>query len=130
MRTLTIIDGSDRLELATTGPEDDPSIDPAAIGWELKPEGLCQGDICLPLRATPTDRGRIALGDLARLLGRPVVVDGRRRVAALGTAAGVRTEQMRSLVAPGFTLPDPEGRPVSLGDFGRRKRLLLAWSSW
>ncbi len=129
--TLTLIDGQTRHELAATGSTDDPVISLADLGWELKPEGLCRGDVCVPLRTTVADEhGGLPLADFARLTGRPAVIDGDRSVAALGVSAGARGEQLRSLVAPDFTLPDPDGNPVSLSDFGRRKRLLLAWSSW
>ena len=129
--TLTLIDGQTRHEIVATGSPNDPVISPRALGWELKPEGLCRDDVCVPLRNTVADdHGGLALTDFARLTGRPAVIDGARSVAALGVSAGARGEQLRSLAAPDFTLPDPHGNPVSLSDFGRRKRLLLAWSSW
>lgn len=129
--TLTLIDGQTRHEVAVTGSHDDPVITPAELGWELKPEGLCRGDVCVPLRTTVADQhGGLPLTDFARLMGRPVVIDGSRSIAALGVSADSRAKELRSLAAPEFTLPDPHGNPVSLSDFGRRKRLLLAWSSW
>jgi hypothetical protein len=129
--TLTLIDGQTRHEVAVTGSPDDPVIFPSELGWELKPEGLCRDNVCVPLRNTVADEhGGLALADFARLTGRPAVVDGARSIAALGVSADTRREQLRSLAAPDFTLPDPQGNPVSLSDFGRRKRLLLAWSSW
>lgn len=103
-----------------------------ATGWTLKPEGLCRDDVCVPVR----DRAGLLAGDLldvasaAAALGRPVVVDARRGIAALGVAAHTVAESMASLDAPAFTLPDLDGKLVSLADFERRKVLLLAWSSW
>ena len=129
--TLTLIDGQTRHQVTVTGSPDDPVITPAELGWELKPEGLCRGDVCVPMRTTTADeRGGLPLVEFARLTGRPAVVDGARSIAALGVRADIRGEELRSLAAPDFTLPDPHGNPVSLSDFGRRKRLLLAWSSW
>jgi len=50
-----------------------------ASGRELKPEGACLGDVCVPLPAGQLDRlvagGRFNLAELARLLEMPVVVD-------------------------------------------------------
>jgi peroxiredoxin len=37
---------------------------------------------------------------------------------------------MATLDAPNFTLPDINGKMVSLSDFAKRKKLILAWSSW
>jgi hypothetical protein len=108
----------------------------AALGWTLKPEGLCRGDVCVPLRdQTIGDADQLDVATVARALGQPIVVDSARGVAAIGTAASTRIEQMASLQAPAFSLPrisagDDDGELVSLADFDRRKVLLLAWSSW
>lgn len=112
----------------------EPSAFAAATGWELKPEGLCRDDVCVPVR----DRAALSgpAGELldvvavAEALGRIHVADPARRVVALGDRADIVSERMQELEAPAFTLPDLDGRPTSLADFDRRKRLLLAWSSW
>jgi len=104
----------------------------AATGWELKPEGLCRGEVCVPAHSRPdfVVDGAIDLAVAADLLGRPSVVDAEAGVAALGTPAPERAAAMRSLDAPDFTLPDTEGNPVSLSDHAGRKRVLVAWASW
>jgi peroxiredoxin len=104
----------------------------AVTGWELKPEGLCRGDVCVPARSRLdlVADGALDLAVAADLLGRPAVVDAEAGVAALGTAAPEREAAMRSLDAPDFTLPDTEGNPVSLSDHAGRKRVLVAWASW
>ena len=38
-----------------------PAQLPAALGWELKPEGLCRDDTCVPLR--DGDRAALFVGD-------------------------------------------------------------------
>lgn len=131
-----IIDGARHTTVAATAADDRLLLDvdalEAATGWRLKPEGLCQEDICVPVR----DRTALMSGDLvdvagfAAALGRPAVVDAAHGIAALGETAQSRAESMRSLQAPDFTLPDLDGNDVNLRSFDRRKVLLLAWSSW
>ncbi len=135
--TALLIDDDRHHEVAATAAGDRLLADPAsferATGWRLKPEGLCRDDVCVPARDRArlgTPDGALDLGAVAAALGRPAVVDAARKVAAFGAPAPAIAEQMASLRAPGFTLPDLDGRPVSLHDFDRRKRLLLAWSSW
>ena len=101
-------------------------------GWSLKTGGLCKGVICIPVRRLEdlTDGLNIDLVEFARLTNQNIVVDQEYNIAALGEHAGTRSELMTSLDAPGFTLPDIHGKQVSFSDFNRRKRLLLAWSSW
>ena len=103
-----------------------------ATGWELKAEGLCKGAICIPVRRLEelTDGLNIDLVEFARVTNQNLVIDKERRVAALGEGALNRSELMTSLDAPDFVLPDIHGKQVSFSDFNRRKRLLLAWSSW
>ena len=103
-----------------------------ATGWQLKPEGLCIDEICVPIRETNrlTDGTSIDLVEFARVTKQNIVFDRQRQVAALGERADSRSKSMSSLLAPDFKLPDIHGRQVSFSDFNRRKRLLLAWSSW
>ena len=103
-----------------------------ATGWQLKPQGLCIDEICVPVREANrlTVCTSIDLVEFARVTQQNIVFDRQRQVAALGERADSRSDSMSSLLAPDFKLPDIHGRQVSFSDFNRRKRLLLAWSSW
>ena len=101
-------------------------------GWLLKQEGLCIGEKCVPVGNTHTltNKTQIDLVEFARLTNQNIVVDKQRKMVALGERAETRSEAMTTLDAPDFRLPDIHGHQVSFSDFNRRKRLLLAWSSW
>ena len=108
----------------------------AATGWEVRPEGACRGEQCVPIpqgreaefvRDTPR---RFNIAALARWLGQPVVHDAARGVWLMGEAAGDRRRQRQSLRAPDFTLPDLDGRRHSLSDYRGRKVFLVSWASW
>ena len=112
-----------------------PALAPEALegtlGWELQPEGLCRGAICVPVDrdALVGDDG-LDLRTLADALQRPLVVDERSAVAALGASHHERGEALASLVAPDFTLPDLAGERHSLSDQRGKKVLLVAYASW
>jgi len=103
-----------------------------ATGWSLKPEGLCKGEICVPVRDTAAMSNGVAidLAEFVRVTGRNMVIDASRNVVAMGEQASSRAAAMATLDAPNFTLPDINGNFVSLSDFANRKKLILAWSSW
>jgi AhpC/TSA family len=104
----------------------------SALGFELKPEGLCQGETCFPVR----DRAALVAGDaldlaeLARVTGRPLALDVAERAGALGIALDDRLAALRGLEAPDFTLPDFSGREHTLSAYRGKKVLLIAYSSW
>lgn len=102
-----------------------------ATGWLRKPEGLCREDACIPVPAEWVDaEGRIEVTALAGRLNQPVVGDTGRSVWAFGTSARRRGEDLMSLQAPDFTLPDLEGRPHSLRDFRGSKVFLHTYGSY
>ncbi len=106
------------------------------LGWKLRDEGLCRGDVCIPVR----DRSALVkdidgelgidLAELATILDRPLALDVEEGCAALGTAAGIRAHRMESLEAPDFELPDLLGRTHRLSDHRGKKVLLIAHASW
>ena len=107
-----------------------------ASGWELKPEGACMGDVCVPIPPAREaefvrDSGRtFNLAALARHLGQPVVHDGKNGVWYCGEAAATRRAALASLQAPDFELPDLDGKMHRLSDYRGKKVLLAAWASW
>ena len=104
----------------------------SVTGWQLKPEGLCFAATCVPVTDSGalTNSTHIDLVEFARVTNQNIIVDQKHKIAALGERADSRSEAMATLVAPDFRLPDIHGKQVSFSDFNRRKRLLLAWSSW
>jgi hypothetical protein len=107
-----------------------------ASGWELKPEGLCRDELCVPVPpSAPWVRGRDAdlrvdLTGLSRHMGQPVAASPEHGVWSIGEAADDAADRLRSLEAPDFTLPDLDGQMHSLSSFRGRKVFLLAWGSW
>jgi hypothetical protein len=135
MPTITVINEDVRTVEATTAGERvlvDAAQLPDAIGWALKPEGLCRDDICVPVK----DPGALHVGDaldlasVCRVLGRPVVVDAELGVVAVALPSEERRRAINGLVAAPFTLPDLDGVPHDLAEWKGRKKLLVAFSTW
>ena len=101
------------------------------LGWDLQPEGLCRGVVCVPVdqSALVRDDG-LDLAVLAGALQRPLVTDKKHAVAALGASHHDRGDALDSLQAPDFTLPDLDGNLHSLSDQRGKKVLLVAYASW
>jgi hypothetical protein len=98
----------------------------ARTGWEIKPEGACKADRCIPL---PWDVGqRIDVTVLAERLGMALVHDSEHGLWALGPESGGHA--LQSAEMPQVTLPDRHGMPFSLSSLRGRKVLLVVWASW
>ena len=126
MTTLLLFDGDSAVEVAVTaGLGLDHAAVLAATGFEVKPHGLCRGDVCYPARFG----AEIALTDLAAALHRPLAVEAGTdpAVAVLGEPGG--TALRAGDVAPEVQLPDVAGNPVRLTGSGR-KTAVVTWSTW
>jgi hypothetical protein len=107
---------------------------PRLVGWELKPEGLCRGDVCVPTRTRPDVLvgDRVDLAVVAALMARPFVVDTAfdGGVAVFGESAAARGEQLAARHVDDFELTDAFGDPFRWSSLGRKKKVLVAWASW
>ena len=97
-------------------------------GWELKPEGLCRGDECVPLRSTDADD--VALDEMAERLGMPLLHDPNHGLWALGPRSSDGARFLTHTRFPDLTLPDLEGQPFSFSSLAGRKIVMVAWASW
>lgn len=132
----TVID-QDEVSVDLVAAEGDLWVDPAelepATGWVLKPEGLCRGDICVPVRdraALLDADGRIGLGAFAKAVGRVAALDADAQVAVLGDGSRTRREALESLRAPDVSLVGLDGQTHQLSEWNGRKRAVVAWASW
>jgi len=98
-------------------------------GWELRPEGACQKDVCVPLRQDVRRAdGTIDVETFAAEMSMPLVSDAGYSLWALGPRAGgkvIEDDQVPDVVLEGF-----DGHRYDLANLRGRKTLLLAWASW
>ena len=95
-------------------------------GWQLKPEGLCRAERCVPFRSI--DPATVELAAAAEALAMPLVHDAAHGLWALGAEAGGRA--LPSAVAPELELPEFRGGSFRLSSLRGTKVLLVAWASW
>ncbi|MGA3147071.1 MAG: TlpA disulfide reductase family protein [Acidimicrobiales bacterium] len=105
---------------------------PEALGWELKPSGLCREGTCVPVADVDALKvgGQLDLTAVAGALGRAMVVDVDAGLAAISLPAELRRRALVDLRAPAFELPDVEETLHRLDDWLGLKKLLVAFSSW
>lgn len=110
----------------------------AASGWTLRPEGVCRGDVCVPI---PSGRGgdfvsgdgparSFNLAALARHRGQPVVRSDTGDVWSIGESSADRGRALAALEAPDFELPDLDAKLHRLSAHRGRKVFLVSWASW
>lgn len=100
----------------------------ARTGWELKPEGACKGDVCIPGIAAP-DGPTVDLNTITEPLGMAIVHDDELGLWALGPET-IGGRALATAEAPNLTLPTVDGDPFELRSLRGRKVLLVAWSPY
>jgi AhpC/TSA family len=115
-----------------------PSELATASGWELKPEGICKDEICVPVpdarrSSLIRDSGsgsQVNLTEFARIIQQPFAHDETNAVWSFGPPAWEWKDRLASQQAPDFSLPDLEGKNHTLSELRGKKVFLLFWASW
>jgi hypothetical protein len=131
--TATVLYNDHAVKLDKTRPDADDlwvrAADlPRINEFELKPQGACRADMCIPISKNLKAGEWFNLTGFARKLGETVVADS--GVWSFGEIPVVRGNFYNSRVAPGFAAPDRKGRLVHLSDFRGKKVLVITWASW
>jgi len=108
-----------------------------ATRFEVKPQGVCRDELCFPLPKARQQEfvRKDAVGSwfnmtaFAALVHQPVAYDAALSTWYFGLRSDQR-QQLTSLQAPDFTLPDLQGKLHRLSDFRGKKILLVTWASW
>ena len=147
-RRITVLDeGVAEVDVVVRGDDDVllPASDLVALlGWELKPEGLCRGDVCVPVRdrssveidgtdgshGTDDPDGGVSLRGVATALDRPLVVDLDAGVAAIGPSRSSRRQALAGGPLPDLALPDIDGEVLDLASLRGRKAVVVAFATW
>lgn len=99
----------------------------AGTGWRLKPQGACQGEVCVPLSRPAGDRVDVA--QAAKDMGMPLVPAPEHGLWALGPAV-IGSRALASAEAPDLRLPDLSGKDFRLSSLRGKKVLLYAWAPY
>jgi len=102
---------------------------PRINGFEVKPQGACRADICIPIPRAMLRGDYFDLTAFAKKIGQPVVADAGARVWSFGEIQALGGGLM-SRIAPDVAVADRTGRPVHLSSFRGKKMLVVTWASW
>jgi len=105
-------------------PQDLPRINE----FEVKPQGACRADVCVPIPKELKKDGWFNLTGFAHRVHQSFVADA--GVWSFGEIPVLRSGYFTSRVAPDFAVPDRKGRVVHLSDFRGKKVLVVTWASW
>jgi hypothetical protein len=103
-------------------------------GFELKPEGACFAEMCIPLTAElMVEQNGSQWFDLcafAELLGQAYVADAETKVWSFAEIPAKRDSMMVDAMAPDFEVTDRKGNVIRMADLKGKKALIVTWSSW
>jgi peroxiredoxin len=108
----------------------------AITGFEMKPQGLCAGEVCIPIPAGANwvlERDGATYFNVtafAQKVDQVFACDPEQKVWSFTAVPRAQTAPLVAGEAPGFALPDRTGKIVHLSDFRGKKVLLLTWASW
>lgn len=95
----------------------------AGTGWEIKPEGACKGEVCVPLP------DGYSAEHAADRLGMAVVANESTGLTSLGPES-LNGRALVTAVAPDLVLPDLDGNEFRLSSLRGKKVVVVAWAPY
>jgi hypothetical protein len=95
----------------------------AGTGWDIKPEGACKGEVCVPLPDGYSG------AHAAERLGMAVVHDNGSGLVAIGPES-LNGRALVSAQAPEVVLGDLDGNPFRLSTLRGKKVVMVAWAPY
>jgi hypothetical protein len=95
----------------------------AGTGWEIKPQGACKAEVCVPL---------VEGSDLvatAERLGMAIVADEPTGLRAIGPET-IGERALVSAEAPELVLDDIDGNPFRLSSLRGQKIVVVSWAPY
>jgi hypothetical protein len=101
-----------------------PSDFGRGTGWEIKPQGACKGDVCVPLPG-----GDFDVTSTTDRLGMAIVHDAELGLWAIGpeTLGG---RALATAEAPNLVLPDLDGNDFELRSLRGQKVAIVSWAPY
>lgn len=95
----------------------------AGTGWDIKPEGACKGEVCVPL---PDGYSAVNAADR---LGMAVVENEAAGLLAFGPES-LNGRALVTAQAPDVVLPDLDGNEFHLSSLRGKKVVVVAWAPY
>ena len=96
-------------------------------GWQLKPEGACKGDICIPIPDSGADM--VDVKSTAEAMNLPLVAAASADLWALGPES-IGGKALVTAEAPELELPDVDGNLFKLSNLKGKRILVYAWAAY
>jgi hypothetical protein len=103
---------------------------PRINDFELKPQGACRADLCIPIAKDLVRGDYFNLTAFAAKAGQQVVAETGARVWSFGEMQALGGGFLNSRIAPDVAVPDRTGRMVHLAAFRGKKVQVVTWASW
>ena len=97
----------------------------AGTGWEIKPEGACKGDVCVPLGQA----GEFDVIATAQRLRMALVHDEKAGLWALGPES-LGDRALVTAQAPELVLDDIDGNEFRLSSLRGQKVAVVSWAPY
>jgi hypothetical protein len=95
-------------------------------GWEIKPQGACKAEVCVPLGAGGAD---FDVRAVAERLGMAIVTDAATGMSAIGPES-LGDRALATAHAPELVLEDLDGIEFRLSSMRGKKVVIVSWAPY